>query len=65
MNNDQVNSIIQGLGAMVEMWTIVYNKFKQQGFDDASALSHTTAFMSITIASIVGNDNKEDKHDPS
>lgn len=65
MNSDQVNQIIQGLGVMVEMWTIVYNQFKQQGYDDAAALSHTTAFMSIAINSIIDNDNKEDKHDLS
>lgn len=31
MNNEQVNLIIQGLGAITEMWMIVYNNFKQQG----------------------------------
>ena len=47
MNNDQVKQIIQGIGVMTELWMITYNGFKSQGLNDADALSHTKAFMSI------------------
>lgn len=54
MNNDQVNQIIQGLGAMVEMWSIVYKGFQQQGMDDSTALAHTKAFMSVAMNGVLG-----------
>lgn len=54
MNNDQVNQIIAGLGAITELWTITYNGFKKQGFTDDAALDHTKAFMSIMMGGILG-----------
>lgn len=59
MNNDQVNQIIQGLGAITEMWMIVYNNFKQQGLNDEVALAHTKALMSVAMGGMLGT-NKED-----
>lgn len=57
MNNDKVTQIIQGLGAIVEMWTIVYKGFLQQGMDNSTALAHTKAFMSIAMNGVLGTSN--------
>lgn len=59
MNNEQVNQIIQGLGAITEMWMIVYNNFKQQGLNDEAALAHTKALMSVAMGGMLGT-AKED-----
>ena len=59
MNNEQVNQIIQGLGAITEMWMIVYNNFKQQGLNDETALAHTKALMSVAMGGMLGT-AKED-----
>ena len=59
MNNDKVNQIVQGLGAITEMWMIVYSNFKQQGLNDELALAHTKALMSIAMDGILGS-TKED-----
>lgn len=49
MNNEQINQIIQGLGALSEMWVIVYKNFKDQGFNDDLAINHTKALMSVMM----------------
>lgn len=54
MNNEQVNQIIQGLGAITEMWVIVYNNFKQQGLNDEVALALTKALMSVVMGGMLG-----------
>lgn len=61
MNNDQVNQLIQGIGAMVELWTITYSGFKKQGFSDKDAVTHTEAFMSIMMSIVMGTNTEGDK----
>lgn len=50
MNNDKLNELLQGLGAMSEFWIITYESFKKHGLSDSEALTHTQAFMSIMLA---------------
>lgn len=45
--NDKLLELINGVGAMAELWTISYNSFKKQGFSDDDAITHTKAFMSV------------------
>ena len=45
--NDKVLELINGVGAMAELWTISYNSFKKQGYSDDDAIVHTKAFMSV------------------
>lgn len=54
MQNDQVNEIIQGIGAMSELWMITFRQFKKYNMSDDEALQHTKAFMSIIVGSIIG-----------
>lgn len=60
MNNDQLNSLISGLGMLTELWTITFHGFKQQGLSDPEATMHTKSLMSIMMDSVInGNENKE------
>lgn len=53
MNNEQVNKLIQGIGAMTELWMITYQGFKRQGLNDEDAVMHTKAIMSIMMESFM------------
>lgn len=59
MNHDDVKNIIQGLGAITEMWIIVYDNFKKQGLNDETALVHTKALMSSMMGSMLGTNKEE------
>ena len=59
MNNDEVKNIIQGLGAITEMWIIVYSNFKKQGLNDETALVHTKALMSSMMGGMLGTNKEE------
>lgn len=58
MNNDQLKSLISGLGMLTELWTITFNGFKQQGLNDSEATMHTKSLMSIMMDSVI-NGNGE------
>ena len=49
MNNDAVNQLILGIGAMAELWTITFKSFINQGLKVPEAMEHTKAFMSVII----------------
>lgn len=53
MNNEQVNQLIQGIGAMTELWMITYQGFKRQGLNDEDSVMHTKAIMSIMMESFM------------
>ena len=62
MNNDQVKAIIQGIGAMTEMWYITFNNFKKLGMSLEEATEQTKAFMSIMFENIMeSNETNNDK----
>ena len=61
MNNDQVKQLIQGIGLMTELWMITYQGFKTQGLNDADAIMHAKAFMSVIIDSVGGFNGDNDK----
>ena len=65
MNNDKVNKIVQGLGAITAMWMIVYSNFKQQGLNDELALAHTKALMSVAMGGMLENTKEDQLNDPS
>ena len=41
MDNDKINELINGIGALSEMWSIAYTSFLSQGLDPAEAAVHT------------------------
>lgn len=47
--NEQLKEFIRGVGVLVEMWVIVYDRFRQQKYDEKEALIHTKAFMETVI----------------
>lgn len=55
MNNDQFNELLNGLGAMIELYTITYQSFKKQGHSDDDAIKHTKTFMSVFMESVIAN----------
>lgn len=59
MNNDQVNQIVNSIGAMCELWGIVHENFVSQGMNEADALAHTKALMSIMLGNMMGSNNTE------
>lgn len=65
MNNEQLNSLITGIGIVTELWSITFKGFKNQGLNDTDALAHTKAFMSVIIEDIMGLNNKEARNDTS
>lgn len=61
MNNEQVKELFNAIGAMTEIWLIVYNAFKGSGMPEQSAIKHTQAFMTAFMISIVKDNKGEDK----
>lgn len=57
--NEKLNKFIVSMGALAELWRIVYQNFTSAGYDEKSALTHTQAFMQVvmnTIAAMGEND---------
>lgn len=52
--NEQVQQIIAAVGALSELWAVTYRNFVGQGFGHKEALEHTSAFMKVFIASVMG-----------
>ena len=61
MNNDAVNQLILGIGAMAELWTITFKSFVSQGFTVSEAMEHTKAFMSVIIENTISSDSNGGK----
>ena len=59
MNNDKVKEFIKGIGALVEMWTVIYRQFIDHGYSQKDALTHTEAFMRATITAQAGGNTKD------
>ena len=47
--DEKIKNFINGLGALVEMWMIVYRGFISNGCNEREALQHTQAFMKNLI----------------
>ena len=60
MNNDKVLEIIQSLGAMTDMWIIIYRSFIEHDMSNDEAIMHTKALMSSILESALGNKNTEE-----
>lgn len=61
MNNDKLNSLIQGIGVMTELWIITYQNFRNGGMNEADAVTHTKAFIAVLLDSALGQSlNTED-----
>lgn len=63
MNSDQMKQFINGLGALTEIWTITYQGFIRQGLNPIDAMTHTKAFMSVTMDIIIGAGNSHMRED--
>ena len=61
MNNDKVKDFIKGVGALVEMWTVIYRQFIDHGYSQKDALVHTEAFMRATITTQSGMNTKDEE----
>lgn len=51
--NEKLKELIDGIGAMAELWTITFRSFKKQGLDNKDALMHTKEFMSVMMENIL------------
>ena len=57
MSNEQLKDLFNAMGAVAEIWLIVYNSFRQNGMTEQSAIKHTQAFMTAFMISMF-KDNK-------
>jgi hypothetical protein len=55
--NENLMQFIKDVGALCEMWTIIYNSFLKQGMNENDALKHTQAFLTATMNSFIGKQN--------
>lgn len=55
--NDKLNEFLNATGALIEMWSITYKGFRAQGFDHATALANTKAFIEtvMTLGTTMGD----------
>lgn len=54
--NEKVQQLLTGIGALIELWGVVYNGFLGRGFDKKEAIDHTAAFMKMIVeSSMAGN----------
>ena len=59
-----LNEFIQGMGALCEIWMLTYSSFKKQNLNDAEAMEHTKAFMSVMMHETMhGGSEKESNND--
>ena len=60
---DKVKEFCTNVGALVEVWTVIYTQFINHGYSAKDALAHTESFMRATIIPLSGanNQNKEDQ----
>lgn len=55
--NENLKQFIKDIGALCEMWTIIYKSFVNQGMTEKDALMHTQAFLTATMNSNMGKQN--------
>ena len=60
MNSELINELINGLGMMTELYTIIYQNFKNQKMSDDDAIKHTKAFMAVMVDYCINLDDKSD-----
>lgn len=60
---DKVKEFCTNMGALVEVWTVIYTQFINHGYSVKDALAHTEGFMRSTIVPLTGanNQNKEEQ----
>lgn len=54
MNDNAIENLINGFGAMTEMWIISYKCFIEHGMNEEQAIKHTQAFMASIIKVVTG-----------
>ena len=54
--NKKLTELINGMGALTEMWLITYKLFIDQGLDKVEALDHTRALVQAILTS---NNNRD------
>lgn len=47
--HDELKKFIEGAGALVEIWTIIYSQFLNQGYDSTTAMLHTKELLQVVI----------------
>ena len=52
MNNEQLKEFFNAIGAMTEIWLMVYNNFRDSRISEQSAIKHTQAFMTAFMISM-------------
>ena len=59
--NEKGQQRLTGIGALVELWGVIYNGFIGRGFSKKDAIDHTAAFMKMIVESSIGNNMEESK----
>ena len=57
--NEKVQQLLTGIGALVELWGVIYKGFIGQGLDKREAIDHTAAFMKMIVESSMDGGTKE------
>lgn len=55
-----IKDLINGVGALTELWAITYTNFRKAGLDDETASVHTKMFMQMMIEVALGADNNKE-----
>lgn len=50
--NNKFQELVNGLGALTEIWTLTYKNFCNLGFNQEEALTHTMAFTKVMMNNI-------------
>lgn len=62
--NEHLKSFLNGIGALTEIWTVVYKNFIKQGYGVQDSLTHTREFMAaLMISTMNRNNDKEGTND--
>lgn len=59
--NEQLMNLINGLGAVTEMWMVIFANFKAQNMDDDDAIKHTKAMMEVLMGTFMPNVGEGEK----
>lgn len=58
MKNEQLENLVNGIGALTEIWMVTYANFKNQKMTDDDAIKHTKAMMETIMASLMNNEKE-------
>ena len=61
MNNEQLKDFFDAIGAVTEIWLMVYNNFRDSRMSEQSAIKHTQAFMTSFMISMCKDNKGEEK----